>query len=389
MLSVADAAADAAGRAVDLPLADLVDRVVDAARDAVAATREQLPVLREAGVVDAGAVGYWLVLRSLQHVVHQDSGAVSGAEDPSWLRAPERECPTRSPAGTGGGRLAGGPTHELMFVLQDSDEDRVAVLAAVLESLGDSVVIAGSPDLCSVHVHLDDLAAGVNAAVAAGRADRFVLTRFADHLDAPLSRGASATVGTERTAQRSSPILALLASPGLVEVVRGADGDVEVLIEPGKQEVDEALNGPTPRVVVADTESLRALAQEAARGQHGSLICAAEHPAQVLASLAVGVGDGSDCSDLVALHRECDDAAAAVSTHTLLGPRTDAVSACRDLVERVVTGEIELVTLVAGADAPPDLLAELTRALTQSHPRVEVVSFDGRREGVVLDLGCE
>lgn len=384
MLSVADAAADAARSAADLPLADLVDRVVDAARDAVALTRDQLPVLREAGVVDAGAVGYWLVLRSLQRVVHQDSGAVSEDENPSWLRAPERECPTSATGAAGASHVAGGPSHELMFVLHDSDEDRVAVLASVLESFGDSVVIAGGPELCSVHVHLDDPAAGINAAVAAGRPDRFALTRFADHAD----EGALPTVESETAPHPRSPILALLASPGLADLVRGADADIQVLIEPDEQAVADALSGPVCRVVVADTEPLRTMAREAARAKPGSFVCVTAHPTELLSLLAIGVG-GQDCSDLGALHRECDDAVAAVSTYTVEGPHADAISACRELVEQVVTDDVELVTLVAGEEAPGGLLAELTRQLAHSHPQVEVASFDGGRLGVVLDVGCE
>ncbi len=384
MLSVADAAADAASAARDLPLAQLVDRVVDAAGDAVAATREQLPVLREAGVVDAGAVGYWLVLCSLRHVVFQDPGAVAGGATPSWLRAPERECPTGSMGAGGVAFLAGGPSQELMFVLQDSDEERVAQLVSVLESLGDSVVVAGGPELCSVHVHLDDAATAINAAVVAGRPDRFVLTRFADHAESPQDR-------PEPVPNTRSPILALMASPGLADLVRGADADAEVLIAPDEQAVADALEGPICRVVVADTELLRALAQRTAAARPGSFVCAAAHPAQLLSMLAIGVG-AQDCADLGALHRECNEAAAAVSTYTVEGTAKgagDALAACRELLDQVVTDEVELVTLVGGADATDGLLPELIQELTSAHPEVQVTSFVGLRPGVVLDVGCE
>ncbi len=380
MLSVADAAAEAAARARDRPLDEMVDLVVQAAHNAVAATREQLPVLREAGVVDAGAVGYWLVLRSLQHVVQQDSGAVIDRENPPWLRAPERQCPTESAGTIGAAHLTGGQAYELMFVLHDSDDERVARLAAALEELGDSVVVAGGSDLCSVHVHLDDPAAGVNAAVAAGNPDRFVLTRFADHA-AELPQVGPQPAGT-------SPLVALLASPGLAEFVHSTDPYATVLIAPDEAAVAGVLSGQAGQVVVADVEQLRRMAQGVLDGRPGSFVCSAGHPAQLLAMLAIGVG-GQDCCDVAGLQRDCDRAAAAVHTYTVEGAHHDALESCRQLVERVVTDDVELVTLVSGADAPQELLDVLTRQLAQARPQVEVTTFAGRRPGVVLDLGCE
>ncbi|MFN6121287.1 MAG: DAK2 domain-containing protein, partial [Actinomycetes bacterium] len=70
ILTVARAAADgaaAAGRTA--PLADVLRAARTAARDALARTPEQLPVLKEAGVVDAGGAGFVLLLDAALHVV--------------------------------------------------------------------------------------------------------------------------------------------------------------------------------------------------------------------------------------------------------------------------------------------------------------------------------
>ena len=374
MLSVADAAANAAHATRDRPLAELVDAVVVAAEDAVVRTREQLPVLREAGVVDAGAVGYWLVLRSLQHVVRRAPGTVLGGETPDWLAAPERPCPD----GHGGhsGHGGDGPAYELVFVVQDTDDERVERLAGVLEGLGDSVVVAGGPDVWSVHAHLDDLGAGLNAAASAGRPGRFQVTRFADHPE------------SVRTPQHvASPVLALLASPGLADLVHDADPGAQVLIAPDEGALGEALAGIGDRLLLADTPGLRALAHRvvAMSTSPGSTVCHSEHPAQVLAALALRAGQ----DDPAALRRDSDNAADAVMTHTLSESDGDVPARCRALLDRAVTDDVELVTLIAGADAPDGLLDALTEHLTAGRPELEVTSFAGRRPGVVLDVGCE
>lgn len=385
MLSVADAAADAATGARGRPLAELVDLVVVAAQDAVGRTREQLPVLRDAGVVDAGAVGYWIVLRALQHVVHREPGTALEGETPQWLRAPQRECPTGFRAGSGSLHEAGGPAYEVMFVVHECDPDRIAQLTATLQGLGDSVVISGGPELCSVHVHLDDVAAGVNAAVAAGRPDRFQITRFADRRSGGISpRG-------------SSPVLAVLASPGLVDLVHGSDPGADVVVAPDEQGLLDLLATRADRLVLADTPGLQDLAQHVVSAVVGSLVGGSQHPAQLLAALAVRAGvqgeagedqeQGGD--DLSVVRDVCDEAAAAVATYTIQGGAGDALARCRGLLDRVVTADIELVTLIAGADAPDGLLDALAEHLTGTRPDLEVTSYAGGRPGVVLDLGCE
>ncbi|MGI9644975.1 MAG: DAK2 domain-containing protein, partial [Ilumatobacteraceae bacterium] len=63
----AEAAAGAAADGADLAAVAVAAR--DAGREALARTPEQLPVLKEAGVVDAGGAGYVLLLDSVLHVV--------------------------------------------------------------------------------------------------------------------------------------------------------------------------------------------------------------------------------------------------------------------------------------------------------------------------------
>ncbi|MDP9386423.1 MAG: DAK2 domain-containing protein, partial [Actinomycetota bacterium] len=70
MLTVARAAADDACRAAEAGggLVEVLDAARAAAADALAGTPEQLAVLKEAGVVDAGGAGLLLLLDALLHV---------------------------------------------------------------------------------------------------------------------------------------------------------------------------------------------------------------------------------------------------------------------------------------------------------------------------------
>ena len=67
---VAEAAARAAGESEDIR--NLVDVIVEAARESVARTPSLLPVLREANVVDAGGQGFSIILEGMWHLLRGD-----------------------------------------------------------------------------------------------------------------------------------------------------------------------------------------------------------------------------------------------------------------------------------------------------------------------------
>ena len=117
--------------------------IVDAAEKAVAKTPGLLPILREAGVVDAGGQGlYRLFEGALRHVVGQ---AVVRAE-------------ARAPAARASALVAhadDGFGYETMFLVQAAvnaplDPDAVR---RHLESIGESVLVAGDPRALKIHVH--------------------------------------------------------------------------------------------------------------------------------------------------------------------------------------------------------------------------------------------
>jgi dihydroxyacetone kinase-like predicted kinase len=122
---------------------------VEAARETVAKTPSLLPVLRQAGVVDAGGQGIYVMLEGALRYVRGDSGPplALAARDPeaSWLAA------TAS-------------LHEetesyysycTEFLLKGDNVDSHAVLEKML-ALGDSVLVAAGGSLLRVHVHTND-----------------------------------------------------------------------------------------------------------------------------------------------------------------------------------------------------------------------------------------
>ncbi|MGH3929453.1 MAG: DAK2 domain-containing protein, partial [Pseudonocardiaceae bacterium] len=183
VLTVLQAAAQAAALADSDDLCEVVSAASAAAARALADTPRQLAVLARAGVVDAGGQGLVLLLEALLAVVTECSGqglvaAAVPARPPHALQA-VRE----------GGSAEYG--YEVMYLLDGTDEVRVCALRAELSALGDCVAVVGTGEragglaaLWNVHVHCSDIGAAIEAGVRAGRPHRITVIRFADQTSA-------------------------------------------------------------------------------------------------------------------------------------------------------------------------------------------------------------
>ena len=168
IVSVLQAAAESAEDAVSgsADLGDVVTAAADAAVIALDKTTEQLDVLTDAGVVDAGGRGLLVLLDAL-------SRTVSG-------HAPARREYLPAPPDVENTVAAPGPRFEVMYLLSGCKADGVEHLRQRLDELGDSVAIAASASdgggRYSVHVHSDDAGGAIEAALPFGTPSRIQIT---------------------------------------------------------------------------------------------------------------------------------------------------------------------------------------------------------------------
>jgi uncharacterized protein len=169
----AEAAASAAGAesgAADGSLAAVVEAARQAAADALARTPDQLPVLAEAGVVDAGGAGFVLFLDALLHVV--DGRAVPEPVVGEGVVRPDAQLvhTTGEEHDDHGdhGAVTPDTRYEVMYFLEAPDES-VPAFKDVWAGIGDSIVVVGGDGLWNCHIHTGDIGAAIEAALDAGR----------------------------------------------------------------------------------------------------------------------------------------------------------------------------------------------------------------------------
>ncbi len=209
ILSVARASAQAAQRALEsltpdergtgaTALAAVLESARLAGQAALEATPQQLPVLADAGVVDAGAAGYLLLLDALLSVVdgrplpdevdlpaevaaviaHGNAGTNLPSDPVDPVAEQRAELHSHLDPGDGGGHDVHDPSgtrYEVMFLLAAPDEN-IDQFKVAWDALGDSIVMVGGDGLWNCHIHTDDIGPVIEAGIDVGRPHRIQIT---------------------------------------------------------------------------------------------------------------------------------------------------------------------------------------------------------------------
>ncbi|MFF7279006.1 DAK2 domain-containing protein [Streptomyces griseorubiginosus] len=431
VLTVASAAADAAGRA-EGDCGTVARAAYDGARAALAATPGQLAVLERAGVVDAGGRGLVAVLAALvetftgeapravpvvadaQHARVAGGTAVTSPDTSADVSRITPEGPAASLEECADGPDTGGPAFEVIYLLE-ADDTAVARLRERLDGLGDSLVVVGGDGLWNVHVHVDDAGAAVEAGVEAGRPYRIRITHF--------GVGDVHTTGAERPprerAQRA--VVAVVPGEGLAGLYTEA-GATTVLARPGEPpasgELVEAVRRAHAREVVllpndADLRHTAAAAAEQARAEGIRVALIPTRSAvQGIAALAVheperrfdedvvqmtSAAGATRHAEVVVAERQSWTMAGICQAGDVLGLidgdvaviGSDLAATAESVLDRMLSAGGELVTLVLGDEAPEAVADHLETRVRESYLAVDTVVYRGGRQGALLLIGVE
>ena len=405
ILSVAKAASEAAATAAQVPegrLGAVVHAAAVAARTALALTPEQLPLLKEAGVVDAGGRGLCVVLDAAESAITGE--AVAGIVPRVGNAAiPMARVPTDD-------LTEDGPAYEVMYLLETED-DAIPGLRKELAPLGDSLVVVGGEGLWNVHVHVDDVGAAVEAGIHAGTPRRIQVTHFAEQIGRRREK---------RAERRGRKLVVMAAGPGLAGLFAAA-GAVVIEGGPGQRpstgqflSAIESTGAQEVVVLPNDPDSVR-VAEAAAReaeelGVH-VVVIPTRAQVQAIAALAVhepGRPLDIDVVQMTAAARGARHGAVTVAARdamTTAGPcsegdalgvvqgdfaivGTDLYEVATGVLERLLGGGGELVTIVAGAEAG-DLAQACEDWVRRVHAGVDVVLYEGGQDRYPLLVAVE
>ncbi|MEI6697687.1 MAG: DAK2 domain-containing protein [Mycobacteriaceae bacterium] len=418
VVSVLQVAADAVeqGATEGAGLAQVLTGAGEAAEIALERTPDQLPVLAEAGVVDAGGRGLLVLLDTLTatitgHSPHRRDYQPGPAAAGHGVRS--------GPAAAGHGVAAtGAPQFEVMYLVGDCDVGGLDRLRAALERLGDSIALAPSTaDRHSVHVHTDDAGAAVEAGLAAGAVSKIRISALASGRVAP---GAWS---------RQRAVLAVIDGDGAEELFR-AEGATVVRPDADLIDPDDGVSAEELLRALVDTGAAQVMvlpngyvsAEDLVAGCTAAIgwgidVVALPAGSMVagLAALAVhdpsrqAVDDGYTMARAAAGSRHGSVRLATGKALTWAGAcepgdglgiageevvvvAADLGAAAVRLIDLLMGSGGELITVLIGEGAGPagdDIAESLSEHVRRRHPGTEFSSYRTDHRGDVLLVGVE
>jgi DAK2 domain fusion protein YloV len=386
----ASAAAVAAANE-DGSLVDVIGAAQRAAHEAVATSPELLPVLRDAGVVDAGAAGFALLLDAFVHVV---VGEPLPEPEPVATAVPSSAHAPEHPEGVSDLR------YEVMYLL-DAPDETIPAFKDVWTGIGDSIVVVGGGGLWNCHIHTDDIGAAIEAGLDCGRPRSIRVTDLAEQVEEERWVREAATAGAEAPAEPVPTAVVAVAtgeglrrifhSLGVHHIVAGGQS-----MNPSTAQLLEAVEAaPAEEVVVlpnnkniipvaeqVDTLTTKRVRVVPTKGITEGFAALMEYDPQA------SVDDNADSMTEAAGRIRAGEVTRAVRDTTCeIGPvrqgdwmglategiravDADLSAACIGLLEHLVDGDHEIVTIIEGDGASAGVTRHVTEWLVGQRPNV-------------------
>ena len=396
----------------------------NAGRKALDNTPELLPVLKDAGVVDAGGAGFLLFMDSALHVVDGEP-----LPEPIYSDGPSAEQLEKVALRTAndGSVDVSELRYEVMFLL-DLDDANLKIFKNAWGEIGDSIVVVGGDGLYNCHIHTNDIGAAVEAPlIVGGRPSKIRVTdlfeemaeehaKREESLGAPVEvLGGSRSSGRAGSRQSALPpvtcaVVAVASGEGLAELFgqMGVHGVVTggQTMNPSTQELLDAVEhmNATQVVILPNNKNIipvankineltkkdvrvvptcsmpEALAALVAYDPEAS----AEHNESQMSRAASSVATG----EVTQAVRDTNSDAGQVKAGDFIGlVRGDGVVAvaknletvCHDLIAKLISPGRELLTIIPGDGATSQSTESLVAHIASVYPQITCeVHFGGQ-----------
>ncbi len=408
ILTVVREAAEAAAQAAEggrSALADVVQAARDAGQKSLDRTPELLPVLAQAGVVDAGGAGFLLLIDALLHVI--DGRPLPEPPDAATLPA------GAVTAARGEGHASLDAAHdsvsdlryEVMFLL-DAPDHAIPAFKEVWAGVGDSIVVVGGDRLWNCHIHTDDIGAAIESALEIGTPRRIQVTDLMEQVaEEKWVRDAVAAQGTPTDEEDVGPavptaavavatgdgIRRIFRSLGVHQLIAGGQSmnpsTAQVLEAVEAVPADEVVILPNNKNIVPVAEAVHELTDKTVRvvpttsvaEGFASLLAydpeaTAEENHAAMAEAAARVVPG----EVTQAVRSSDSPAGPIKAGDWLGLSREGIAAVESsatdavcaLLGKLVTDDHEIVTLIEGEGARPAYTRTITEWLAEHRPNV-------------------
>jgi DAK2 domain fusion protein YloV len=407
ILTVVREAAEAAVTAVaeeeDLHL--VLEQVVNEAKESVAKTPSLLPVLAEAGVVDAGGQGLFIIMEGMLRYIRGETVEVAFAME----TAVDLHVPSEDEYG-----------YDVQFIIQGQDL-KLEQIRDTIAAMGESTLVVGDSTTIKVHIHTEEPGTPLNYGASMGSLSKITVEnmqeQYQEFILSQAQTSATPSVTSEEICNIATVVVA--QGPGLVRVFESLGASAVVpggqTMNPSTEELLKAAEGiQTDQVIILPNNSNIILAAQQAQKlseKNIRIVPTRTIPQGVSALLAFNYQ-----ADLDANARAMEQAAGEVQTGEItiatrsvqlngvdvkegeaIGLLNDNLVASDRSPEQVIeevlrqmkAEEYEIITIYYGENATQKEAEALATQISQDYPEQEIELVNGGQPHYIYILSAE
>ncbi|MFA9404919.1 MAG: DAK2 domain-containing protein [Anaerolineales bacterium] len=415
ILTVSKDIASAASAALDKGIEsgfEILEIIVAAAEESVERTPDLLPVLKDAGVVDSGGKGLFLIFEGALRAAYRQP-----LDQPLMIVQPLSSFNLEGAIEA----IEPGQDWEVVIDFKPMDTFDLQTFYGRLEDLGTSIQVGEGDGLYRMHIHVPDQTEyePIEYIKGLGTITRVEIENLMDQLDGTLGMKGEQEFILQEVDQDHLAVIAVAPGNGFARVF--ASLGVAAIIEggqtmnPSTKEIIQAFEDlPTDKIVILPNNKNIILAAEQAREMSDKAVVVIPTVSipQGIAAMFAFNSEGEFEPTIDAMNAALNDLQSAEITTATRTVEIDGVSvkegqvigllngklACSgnsleevliDTLEQANAEDNELITLYAGVDLSPDQAQSLTDKITELYPDQEIEAHRGGQPHYQVILSIE
>lgn len=400
ILTVARVASEKAAEAALLvnDPAVLWEDVCKAAEEALEKTPDQLPVLKKAGVVDAGGKGLTLIWNAMRDVFNGGEAVVPVEVGSSTV--------TVSAAAAAGDEEITFTYCTEFIVNKSPDSKDAAALRAYLETIGDCVVVVDDEDIIKVHVHTDHPGKAIEEGLKFGALTNMKIDNMRMQHESKAAAAKNDGM-VPVAAEKPFGFVTVAAGKGIEELFRNLGADCVVrggqTMNPSTEDILRAVySTPAETVfVLPNNKNIIMAAEQAAKlSERRVCVIPARTIPQGITAMMSYDPDASFSDNRMEMTKAIERVSTgqvtfaardslyegknikkgdilALENNKLAFLERDVSKAAYKLTKRMIKGDSAYVTLIYGSDVSDERAEELAEIMKTKFGHVEIMLING------------
>lgn len=393
----------------DASFIDVWDSVCTSAQDALDKTPSMLPVLKKAGVVDAGGQGLVLIFNGMKSFF-EDSIIISCTDEGT---VPVSEPERKDVVANADIDIEFGYCTEFI-VNRDSSVTRDPMsLRAYLESIGDCVVVVDDESIIKVHVHSNEPGNAIQEGIKFGSLINIKIENMRQqHVNASWGASANSQIPAEPQFPRVEPeneygFVAVAAGDGIAQLFSEIGVDVVVsggqTMNPSTEDILKAVMATPAKTVFVlpnNKNIIMAAEQVIPLADRDVIVLQTKTIPQGISAMLSFDSDAEVTENHLTMSKAIEDVLSASVTFAardssvngqqikqgqILGMEEGKITVVDDdivrtaykVTRRMVKKHANVITILYGNDTTPEQADQLYKMISDKYPSLEVSIIDG------------